>query len=126
MNNIYGQECLFPTIQPAFCILLILLGCSADLPSFWIYGAIEISCVCSTHLIAPYIQKRGRSEKSRFTEHPSQQDHTKTDKDFNLTAPLLWRFLKSWNPYNVKPFLTDISVTVDQIKRIKKQIIAFF
>ena len=33
--------------------------------------------------------------------------------------PLLWRFPKSWKPYNVKQFLTDISVTVTQIKIFK-------
>ena len=41
-------------------------------------------------------------------------------------APLLWRFPKSRNPYNVKPFLTDISVTVAQIKKIKKTRWHFF
>ena len=35
-------------------------------------------------------------------------------------SPVLWRPPKSRNPYNVKPFLTDISVTVAQIQKIKK------
>ena len=36
------------------------------------------------------------------------------------SAPLLWRFPKSWNPYNVKSFLTDISLLVAQIKKFQK------
>ena len=35
-------------------------------------------------------------------------------------SPVLWRPPKSRNPYNVKPFLTDISVTVAQIQKIQK------
>ena len=35
-------------------------------------------------------------------------------------TPLLWRFPKSWNPYNVKSFLTDISLSVAQIKKFQK------
>ena len=38
----------------------------------------------------------------------------------------LWRFPKSWNPYNVKPFSTDISVTVAQIQKIQKTRCIFF
>ena len=40
--------------------------------------------------------------------------------------PLLWRFPKSWNPYNVKPVSTDISVTVAQIQKIQKTRCIFF
>ena len=40
--------------------------------------------------------------------------------------PLLWRFPKSQNPYNVKPFLTDISVMVAQIQKIQKTKCIFF
>ena len=43
-----------------------------------------------------------------------------TVKSINVGSPLLWRFPKSLNPYNVKPFLTDISVMVAQIQKIKK------
>ena len=42
------------------------------------------------------------------------------------TSPLLWRFPKSWNPYNVKPVSTDISVTVAQIQKIQKTRCIFF
>ena len=35
-------------------------------------------------------------------------------------SPVLWRPPKSQNPYNVKPFLTDISVTVAQTQKIQK------
>ena len=38
----------------------------------------------------------------------------------NHGPPLLWRFPKSWNPYNVKSFLTDISLSVAQIKKFQK------
>ena len=37
-----------------------------------------------------------------------------------IPSPLLWRFPKSWNPYNVKSFLTDISLSVAQIKKFQK------
>ena len=54
-----------------------------------------------------------------------------TEKDFAVNrfiprnfpinvTPLLWRFPKSWNPYNVKSFLTDISLSVAQIKKFQK------
>jgi len=38
---------------------------------------------------------------------------------------LLWRFPKSWNPYNVKSFLTDISVSVAQIQKNQKNKVHF-
>merc|ERR1712001_359615 len=38
----------------------------------------------------------------------------------DAATPLLWRFPKSWNPFNVKSFLTDISLSVAQIKKIQK------
>ena len=41
-------------------------------------------------------------------------------------APVLWRPTKSRNPYNVKPFLTDISATVAQIQKIQKTRCIFF
>ena len=41
-------------------------------------------------------------------------------------SPVLWRPPKSQNPYNVKPFLTDISVTVAQIQKIQKTRCIFF
>ena len=40
--------------------------------------------------------------------------------------PVLWRPTKSRNPYNVKPFLTDISATVAQIQKIQKTRCIFF
>ena len=46
--------------------------------------------------------------------------------DLACDTPLLWRFPKSWNPYNVKPFLTDISVTVAQIQKIQKTRCIYF
>ena len=49
-----------------------------------------------------------------------------TVKSINVGSPLLWRFPKSLNPYNVKPFLTDISVMVAQIQKIKKTRCIFF
>ena len=41
-------------------------------------------------------------------------------KSVDSVPPLLWRFPKSWNPYNVKSFLTDISLSVAQIKKFQK------
>ena len=39
---------------------------------------------------------------------------------------MLWRPTKSRNPYNVKPFLTDISATVAQIQKFQKTRCIFF
>ena len=41
-------------------------------------------------------------------------------------APVLWRPTKSRNPYNVKPFLTDISAMVAQIQKCQKTRCIFF
>ena len=41
-------------------------------------------------------------------------------------SPVLWRPTKSRNPYNVKPFLTDISATVAQIQKFQKTRCIFF
>ena len=41
-------------------------------------------------------------------------------------SPVLWRPPKSRNPYNVKPFLTDISATVAQIQKFQKTRCIFF
>ena len=39
---------------------------------------------------------------------------------------MLWQYMKSGNPYNVKLFLTHISVLVAQIKKLKKADWHFF
>ena len=43
-----------------------------------------------------------------------------------VSSPVLWRPTKSWNPYNVKLFLTDISATVAQIQKFQKTRCIFF